>query len=129
MRAFRAHCRFPSWIAALAILLASLAPSLSHAQGSVKAASWIEICTSQGSKWIAEPTDSPIAPAAPTASHVFEHCSVCSIHAPALGLPPIPGLVPLPIEGHGEFPPAFHAAPRTLHAWVSARPRAPPQLS
>ncbi|MDZ7855821.1 DUF2946 domain-containing protein [Sphaerotilus sp.] len=111
----------------MAILLASLAPSLSHALGSAKAASWIEICTLQGSKWIAEKTDD--SPSAPTVSHVFEHCSFCSMHAATLGLPPSAELVPLPIEGHGEFPPAFYAAPRTPHAWVSARPRAPPQLS
>lgn len=127
MRVCRAHRRLPTWIAALAILLASLAPSLSHALGSAQAASWIEICTSQGSKWIAEKTDD--SPAAPTAGHVFEHCSLCSMHAPTLGLPPLPALRPLPIEGHGEFPPAFFAVPRTLYAWVSARPRAPPQLS
>jgi Protein of unknown function (DUF2946) len=127
MRASRAHHRLTGWIAALAILLASLAPSLSHALGSAEGSSWIEICTSQGSKWV-EAGDDNSAPA-PTAGHVFEHCPFCSIQAPVLGLPPSPELVPLPIEGHGEFPPAFYAAPRTLHAWVSARPRAPPQLS
>lgn len=127
MRALRAHRQLPTWMAALAILLASLAPSLSHALGRAQAGSWNEICTAQGSKWIAEKSDG--SPSAPTASHVFEHCAFCSVHAPGLGLPPTPELRPLPIEGHGEFPPAFYAAPRTLHAWVSARPRAPPQLS
>jgi len=127
MRAFRAQKRLTGWIAAFAILLASLAPSLSHALGSATGESWIEICTSQGSKWIAEKSDG--SPSTPTASHVFEHCPFCSMHAPALGLPPSPEAVPLLVEGHGEFPPAFYAAPRTLHAWLSARPRAPPQLS
>jgi hypothetical protein len=127
MRASRAHHRLTCWIAALAILLAALAPSLSHALGSAKGSSWIEVCTAQGSKWIEEGADH--TPPAPTAGHAFEHCPFCSIHAPALGLPPSAEIAPLPIEGHGEFPPAFYTAPRTPHAWVSARPRAPPQLS
>mgnify|MGYP001213013553 CR=1 FL=1 len=111
----------------MAILLTSIVPSVSHAMGAAKGSSWIEICSSQGSKWIEEGTDN--SQPAPTASHVFEHCPFCSIHAPGIGLPPSPATEPLPIAGHGEFPPAFYAAPRTLYAWVSARPRAPPQLS
>ena len=127
MRTLRVHRRLHTWIAALAILLAAIAPSLSHALGTAETGSWFEICSSQGSKWIADdPDGSPLAPAA---GHVLEHCPYCSMHAPALGLPPAPGLLPLRIEGHGEFPPTFYAAPHTLHAWVSARPRAPPTLS
>ncbi|HNW61578.1 MAG TPA: DUF2946 domain-containing protein [Piscinibacter sp.] len=126
MRAFRAHRRLTTWIAALAILLASLAPSLSHALGSVNGSSWIEICSSQGSKWVEDGSDGTSS--VPAAGHAFEHCAFCSTHAPALGLPPSPALAPFPIEGHGSFPPAFYAAPRTQHVWVSSRPRAPPQF-
>lgn len=127
MCAFRAPKRLTSWIAAVAILLASLAPSLSHALGSTAGASWIEICTSQGSKWITEKSDG--SPSTPIASHIFEHCPFCSMHAPAPGLPPSLETAPLLIEGHGDFPPAFYSAPRTLHAWASAQPRAPPKRS
>lgn len=127
MRAFRAHRRFAGWIATVAILLASLAPSLSYALGSVNGSSWIEICTSQGSKWVEDGSDGTSS--GPAAGHVFEHCAFCSTHVPALGLPFSLGLVLLPTEGHGTFPPAFYAALRTQHAWVSARPRAPPQIS
>ncbi|MFO1273602.1 MAG: DUF2946 domain-containing protein [Rubrivivax sp.] len=127
MREYRGHCRLTAWFAALAILVGSLAPSLSFALGSANDSSWIVICTSQGSKWIEDGSESTSPLKA--AHHVFEHCAFCSTHAPALGLPPSPALIPMPIEGHGDFPPAFYAAPRTLHAWMSARPRAPPHLS
>lgn len=114
-------------MAALAILLASLAPSLSQALGSSKPGSWVEVCTAQGSKWVSAQGDG--SPSAPTAGHAFEHCPFCSMHAPALGLPPSSDPLPLQLEGQADFPPAFHAAPHTLHAWVSALPRAPPQHS
>ena len=127
MRARCPHHRLTSWIAALAILLAALAPSLSQALGSANGSSWIEVCTSQGSKWIEQGADN--GPAAPVTGHAFEHCPFCSLHAPTLGLPPSAQIAPLPIDGRAEFPPAFLAAPRTQHAWLSARPRAPPQFS
>lgn len=127
MRAFRAHRRLTTWIAALAILLASLAPSLSHALASGSGANWIEICTTQGSKWIAAGEDG--SERAPASAHVLKHCPYCSVHAPALGLPPSNDSAQLPSRLAHEIPLAFLAAPRTLHAWVSAQPRAPPLFS
>lgn len=116
-----------SWIAALAILLASLAPSLGHALALANGTTWIEICTTQGSKWI--PAGKDGSQQAPASAHVLEHCPYCSLHAPTLGLPPATQLAPLPLALGQELPLAFLAAPRTLHAWVSAQPRAPPLFS
>jgi hypothetical protein len=127
MRALCAHRRLTTWLAALAILLASLAPSLSHALASAAGTDWIEVCTTQGSKWIAAADDG--SERAPASVHVLEHCSYCSIHAPALGLPPANDSAQLPSRLAHEIPLAFLAAPRTLHAWVSAQPRAPPRFS
>ena len=111
----------------LAILLASLAPSVSQALGLAKGGSWIEVCTAQGSKWLQGDWDG--SGGAPASGHVLDHCPYCSLHAPVLGMPPAPGLVaPVPLPGH-DRPLAFLAAPRTLHAWVSALPRAPPLFS
>jgi len=125
MRALRAQKRLTGWIAALAILLASLAPSLSHALASAGGTSWIEICSTEGSRWVpAGAGGSEPAPA--SAAHVLDHCPYCSIHAPALGLPPANVPAQLPSRLAHEVPLAFLAAPRTLHAWVSAQPRAPP---
>lgn len=124
MRAIRARTRPTVWIAVVVILLASVAPSLTHALGIAQGGSRIEVCTAQGSKWIDEAGDE--SPTAPFAAHVFEHCPYCSIHVPGLGMPPSPMRAPLLIESHGEYPVAFYAAPRTLFAWRSAQPRAPP---
>lgn len=127
MRAVRAHRRLTTWIAALAILLAALAPSLSHALASATGVEWIEICTAQGSKWVAAGEDSPER--VPASAHVLDHCPCCSIHAPDLGLPPAIDTAHQPSRQVHDVPLAFLAAPRTLHAWVSAQPRAPPTFS
>jgi hypothetical protein len=127
MRAVRAHRRLTSWIAALAILLASLAPALSHALASATGSTWIEICTTQGSKWIKAGEDG--SEHSPASAHVLDHCPYCSLHAPTLGLPPATHLAHLPLRLSLEVPLAFLSAPRTLHAWVSAQPRAPPLFS
>lgn len=127
MRAVRAHRRLTSWIAALAILLASLAPALSHALASATGSNWIEICTTQGSKWIQAGEDG--TERAPASAHLLEHCPYCTLHAPVLGLPPAAALAHLPLQLSHAVPLAFLSAPRTLHAWVSAQPRAPPLFS
>jgi hypothetical protein len=127
MREFRVHRRLTSWIAALAILLASLAPALSHALASATGSNWIEICTTQGSNWIQTSDDG--SEGAPASAHVLDHCPYCSLHAPTLGLPPASDLAQQPLRLSQEVPLAFLSAPHTLHAWVSAQPRAPPLFS
>lgn len=124
MRVVRAHRRLISWIAAFAILLASLAPALSHALAPATGTNWIEICTTQGSKWIKANQEGPER--APATAHVLDHCPYCSLQTPTLGLPPAERLAHLPLRLSHEVPLAFLSAPRTLHAWVSAQPRAPP---
>jgi hypothetical protein len=120
--------RFASWIAVLAILMAALAPAVSPALGTTGAASWVEVCTAQGSKWVQADAGTG-GDSAPGAEHALEHCPYCSIHPNAVGIPPAP-LQALPAaELAHAVPLAFLAAPRTLHAWVSAQPRAPPQFS
>lgn len=111
----------------MAILLASLAPALSHALASASGSSWTEICTTQGSKWIKAGEDG--SERAPASAHVLDHCPCCSLQAPTLGLPPAKHLARLPLGLSHEVPLAFLPAPRAPHAWVSAQPRAPPRVS
>ena len=128
----RFHCAsrvLTSWIAVLAILMAALAPSISHALNAKAGASWIEICTSVGAKWVQpEGSASDQAPASGVA-HLLEHCPYCSLHGNAIAIPAAPAVLELTISPSDLIPSAFLAAPRTLHAWVSAQPRAPPQFS
>lgn len=110
------------------MLLAALAPALSHALASATGTQWVEICTAQGSKWIQVGEDGSER-GTPASAHVLDHCPYCTLHAPNLGLPPVQHLAQLPLPLRHEVPLAFLSAPRTLHAWVSAQPRAPPLFS
>lgn len=122
----RTHRRLACWLASLVVLLAALAPAVSQAMGATGGV----VCTPQGVKWVSGGgADAGNSGGAPMAAHVLEHCPFCSIHAPTLGLPPAPLALPPVAERAGEPPTAFLAAPRTLHAWVSAQPRAPPLFS
>jgi hypothetical protein len=118
-----------SWMAVLAILMAALVPSISHALGSKNGSSWVEVCTSVGAKWVSAGGDAGDETPAPSRTHSLEHCPYCSLHANAVTVPAAPAVtVPVLLLAH-DLPIAFLAAPRTLYAWVSAQPRAPPLFS
>ncbi len=123
----RRYARLTHWIAALAVLLGALAPALSHAFAPSQGGTWVEVCTAQGSRWVQ--AESGSTEGTPTALHALEHCPYCSLHTPTLGLPPAPVTEPLASNLGEAVPLAFLFAPRTLHAWVSAQPRAPPLFS
>ncbi len=129
MRLDRTPRVLTSWIAALAILMAALAPSISHALSAKNGASLIEVCTSLGAKWVQ--LDGSSTDQAPVSGevHSLEHCPYCSLHANAVAIPTKPVGLPLAISPSDHAPAAFLAAPRTLYAWASAQPRAPPQFS
>ena len=123
----RAHARLISWIAVLAILLSALAPSLGYALQMSKGGDWVEICSTQGNKWVQVGEEG--VQHAPAMAHVLDHCPYCSLHAPSLGLPPATDWARQPSGLAHEVPLAFLAAPRTLHAWLRAQPRGPPLFS
>lgn len=114
-----------SWIACFAILLSALAPTWSHSFRSEVPTGWAEICSATGAKLIKldEPGKSS---GEGSDAQAMKHCPYCSTHATVLGLPPAPptGLILDNLAFH--VPELFLAAPRTLFAWASAQPRAPP---
>jgi hypothetical protein len=116
---------FILWLASLALLVGSLAPALS--QLVLGNAGWVEVCTATGSQWLRADGAAPDQPA-PASAHWQEHCPYCSLHLPALGLPPVLHVVALPAAGAGMLPPLLLHAPRPLFAWAGAQPRAPPVL-
>lgn len=136
MHRHRSHRVLKTWFATLALLVAALAPTLTQAFGLGGAKSWAEVCDAAGRiTWVQVSGNSAAAPdagdPAPTtpahaAQHILDHCTGCPMHAVALAMPLVPGLVVAPSEADSAPPLAFLAAPRTLHAWVSAQPRAPP---
>jgi hypothetical protein len=139
MRTTRTTRRMTAWIASFAILLATLAPSISHAVAAAKGIpnGWTEVCTVAGAKLVklddasaSKEISKPPSKSAPAQkmSH-FEHCPFCLSHALALGLPPGADFVMPVVAGTSVVPSLFYHAPRPLFAWVAAQPRAPPALS
>jgi hypothetical protein len=133
----KAARRFTAWIACFAILLASLAPSISYAVAASANPnlSEFEICSIAGLKLIKvadKVTDSraPTKPSAPagTATH-SEHCPFCFTHAGSFGLLPT-AVFSLPVASKSPLPPALlYQAPRPLFMWTAAQSRAPPAIS
>ncbi|MGE5622679.1 MAG: DUF2946 domain-containing protein [Bacillota bacterium] len=122
--------RFTAWIACLAILMAALAPAISHAlaaSGKGSSAAWDEVCTVDGVKSLHEHGAHDSGPA-DNGMH-FEHCPFCFTHAASFGLPPsAQTFIPL-AAGSPVRPLLFFHSPRPLFAWAAAHPRAPPVVS
>jgi hypothetical protein len=84
------------WVGRLALLLAlfgALAPTVSHALNWTRGAApaLIEVCTSQGPRWMAmgQPGEQQSeAPDTSGAATVFEHCPFCLLTADRLAPPP-----------------------------------------
>jgi hypothetical protein len=132
MRMSRAAHRLTIWIASFAILLAALAPSISHAVAAATGGvpnGWTEVCTADGAKLV-KLDGAPSSPDAPAdkALH-FEHCPFCLHHATGAGLLPASDIaLPAPAESRA-FPTLFYQASYPKPAWAVAQPRAPPVLS
>jgi Protein of unknown function (DUF2946) len=116
-------------MAALALLLMSLAPTVSHALQGRNAKDWVQVCSTQGAQSISAFADAEGRSSAPqpAAEHPFEHCPYCSLQAGTVGLPAASIAVVL-LALRDQAPRLFFTAPRTLHVWLAARPRGPPRL-
>lgn len=120
-----------SRVAIVALVLACLAPTLTRMMNAGNIESWRAICSSVGIQWVSAAGAAKFGKAAPSPvpQYMGEHCPWCSLHTLDLGLPPAPLMaILLLLLGHA-VPQLFLSAPRTLHAWSSAQPRAPPRLS
>lgn len=120
------------WFACFAILLSSLAPSISHAVAAATGMSngWTEICTVTGAKLVQLDDGQQSGLPAPIEKAVhFEHCPFCLNHAVSLGLPPTADFVLPSIDSSRVLPSLFYQASHPLFAWAAAQPRAPPAFS
>ena len=130
MLTVRKRLRSFVWLALVAVLAMALLPTVSHALASSQSLSsgWAEICTPQGTQWVAE--DGSLAgDAAPVvgADHQLD-CPYCRPSSVIAGLPPVPTVWLPAVSGQAE-PALFFHAPRTLFAWASAQPRGPPRTA
>lgn len=113
MQALRHRLRRLSLIAFLAVFGFALAPTLSHALAAANP--WAEICSA---------ADEAKVPG--TGATHLEHCPLCGLGAGAAPLPAAPAASIVLPQGAAHVPALFLHAPRPLHAWSAAQPRAPP---
>ena len=123
--------RCAAWIAFCAILLAALAPSISHALASHQTEpAMLEICTMDGSKMIqVDDHQNPEPSHHQQSFDHFEHCPFCKTNSVATGLPATTALFVATIAQRATFPALFYQAPSGLYVWTAASPRAPPAFS
>ena len=116
-----------TWMAVLAVMFSALAPSASHALAANSALDGLAvICTVDGATAVKSGRSSDDKSATKSPDQHFEHCPYCTSHGGSPALPP-----QLPVSfavatGHDAYPPLFYQAPRSLHSWAAANPRAPP---
>lgn len=117
-------------IACMAILMAALAPSISHAlsDGGKPRSLWAEICSSAGLKLVKLDTASPLSEHGEPLS-AFEHCPFCLAHGGMPALPQSESFVFPAYAGTSSMPALFYQAPRPLFVWASPQSRAPPLQS
>lgn len=123
--------KLTAWIACFAILLAALAPSISHAVSAAQGsgAGWLEVCTTAGAKLVqVADAQNPSSLPAEKGMH-FEHCPFCSTHAGSVYLPPNADFI-LPVVSDAPLLPSlYYQSPRPLFIWATAQSRAPPSIS
>ncbi|WP_167223003.1 DUF2946 domain-containing protein [Massilia rubra] len=115
-----------AWMAMLAVLMAVLAPALSHAFGADPAARFLpgDICRA-GSVAAAGEALAGGAPAPPSHEEKRQHCPYCHHGNGVLLLPPAPHPLALAVA---DAPPTapFPDAPKPRFAWTAAHARGPP---
>lgn len=123
----RLNRRITAAFACLAILMAALAPSISHALSDAgKSRSlWAEICSAAGLKMVRVDLG-PQPPAHGEPASAFDHCPFCQTHGGMPALLPSAALILPAYQGSFPFPSLFYQAPRPLFVWASPQSRAPP---
>lgn len=115
------------------MLMAVLMPSVSHALSdstSSTTSSWAEICSTVGMKMVQTGGAEEPASSLPgkMALHA-QHCPFCSLHADAVGLPPVFEFFLPAATRLAGFPSLFYQTPALQFIWSAAQSRAPPFVS
>ena len=116
------------WIACIAIVLATLAPTVSRALtvASGLAVPSLEICSVAGGMTMLPATLSTDAPDTSKGSMRMVDCPCCSMHAATLDIPPTSLVL---VSGEiltGLLPLLFYQSATPLFAWTPVQPRGPP---
>jgi hypothetical protein len=116
------------WGALLALLLATLAPSVAHALRHLRGDTmpWSQLCSATGAKRVVFDWQGDGSGSRPGAQP-FEPCGFCALHHGSWAPPPAAAVVALRADLLALAPivrlPQTHRSP----AWPAALPRAPPQ--
>ncbi len=128
----RTRKKLTAVIAVFAILLVSLAPSISHALAAANGNSeiWVEICSATGSRMVKLDDTALPDPGKPepAASHVA-NCLYCLTHVDSLAPLPETRIVVPVLSLETDLPPLYFNSPRPLFIWAKGQPRAPPVFS
>lgn len=127
----RRHRCLSLWLTLVAMVLATLAPGISRAKAYAdgESAPWAVVCSVLPGVAAPGAPDDSEGQAEKAGGVMGEHCPFCMPRAGALAPPPaLPGMA-LGAVVTADPPALFLLAPRPLHAWCSAQPRAPPALS
>jgi hypothetical protein len=124
---FRRH--LAHWIAIIAVLMSSVAPSVSQAVSLAQHGQGIsiEICTTTGVK-MTQVIDASVASDAGESAEANGDCPLCVVHGSYV--------LPLNLElsfakpvNSNIYPQLFYQSPKPLFAWVALPSRAPPALA
>lgn len=113
------------WIAIVALLVSSVAPTISQAVSLAENGNGIsiEICTTTGVKMTqvvnVNDVDEP--------GQANSHCPLCVVHGNFV-LPINQSLDFAKPQAHSIYPQLFYKSPKPLFAWVALPSRAPPSL-
>lgn len=121
----RTTYRIALWLAALAMLFAVLAPTISRVRST---GDWVEICSVAGNKLVqvASATGDGSQPADARAAM---DCPYCALHID-LAVPTPPQAAPIHRISRLAFVPRlFLQAPQAPFVWAPAQSRAPPVLA
>jgi hypothetical protein len=118
------------WLALLIAAFGALAPTVSHAIALARGgdAPLVEICTSEGPRWVAlnVPADSPDVP--PWAVHP-EHCPFCLHASDRVAPPPSISLTDFGAPGGPVEPRTGQAFFSVTHHALAPPPRGPPAIN
>jgi hypothetical protein len=129
----RVQRRFTAWLAALAMVLSVLAPTLAQAVvASTERSGWVQVCSASGMFWVQADGGgldgaSPASEGSPMAD-VGTQCPWCQLHCPVAGLPTALASLAL-AAAPAQLPGDDMAAPPLADVWIAAPARAPPRFA
>ncbi|MCA3253392.1 MAG: DUF2946 family protein [Pseudomonadota bacterium] len=135
----RSPSRWTALLAALSVLLATLAPAVSHALAPRSAPDLdgrFEVCTTQGLRSVAAravggtedlgSADGRSGPGSPAGADPAGLCAFCALGGSCGALPPGNLEAPVPARGPDRAAPVSGERPAAAGPRIAAQPRAPP---